>query len=128
MTQNECLEKTGEAYGVIEADGETINYYPTWAEAELKRYVATKSPEEIATLKATRLSALAKARDVRKTKKAEINKRKTTVCKECKYTLSMCICDLKVKPKSDASCSGCRAEISMCTCVRQTSESTKKEA
>jgi hypothetical protein len=92
MTQNECLAKAGVAYGVIEDDG-TTHWTTNWFEAELSRYKVIKTPEAQADLKAKRLGALAKARQVRADKKAEIARKKVDQCPGgCGYTVAMCAC------------------------------------
>lgn len=92
MTQQECLEKSGNAYGVIEPDGEAVTWYSDWFSAELARYQVIKSPERVAELKAIRGAALTKAREVRAAKRAEIERKKVELCK-CGYTVSMCACE-----------------------------------
>lgn len=92
MTQAECLKKTGEAFGVIEADG-TINWYPDWFSAESTRYNPTKTPAEIAEAKQKKLDALAKGRQIKAQKKAGIQNKKTTPCPGgCGYMIAMCAC------------------------------------
>ena len=82
MTQKECLDNTGEAFGVIEA--------------ELACHSVTVSPEELAKRKADRLEALAKGRKVKADKKAELKRLATEKCpRGCGHTLSMCVCDIK---------------------------------
>ena len=98
MTQQECLAKAGMAYGVVEPDGDTVNWYDNWFEAELARYRVIKSAESIAELKAKKVGALDKARAVKAEKKAEIERRKTTTCPTgCGYTIAMCACKGKVE-------------------------------
>lgn len=91
MTQNECLAKTGEAYGVLEEDG-SMTWYSRWVDGELARYKVTKTPEAVAKLKASRLEALAKGRKAVADKKAKLEYNKTTLCKTCNHTISVCVC------------------------------------
>ena len=98
MTQNECLAKTGEAYGVLEEDG-SMTWYSRWVDGELARYKVLKTPEAVAKLKTSRLEALAKGRKAVADKKAEIKRKQVELCKGgCGYSESLCAC----KPVQEA--------------------------
>jgi hypothetical protein len=89
---NECIAKTGEAFGVLEEDG-SMTWYSTWFQAETARYKVTTTPEAQAELKAKKLGALAKARQVKADKKAELVRKQVVQCSGgCGYTVAMCAC------------------------------------